>query len=101
MREGAAEGARPKLGRPKKPDSPDPQPTVTPPVRSESQYQLMHNDAIGYPKQIPEPEVPPQPVEVVPAEVQNEEPVADANGAKIQTRSRPVRSTRNPSPCYV
>ena len=91
MREGALPGQRPRLGRPKSEaesaplPQPDPGPTVTRPVEPTSQNKLKGDAQI---------QTNPSSTEGVP-EVKTNSP------AKIQTRQRPVRSSRNPNPNYV
>ena len=88
MRDDAVVGSRPKLGRPSaqplgRQESPDPPPT---PMTSRDQ---LSDDASNQNK---------QPVVIEGATGQSH----DRNQpAKIQTRQRPIRSSRNPNPNYV
>ena len=78
MREGASAGSRPMLGR--KPH----------PSGSEAQTILTSNS--------PAPQKPAKPVVTPPQMSTN---TSTGERGKIQTRSRPQRSTRNPNPLYV
>ena len=88
MRESASEGSRPKLGRPSKTSASSAESAELdpkPPPSSTADDELIH--ASGQNK----------PVVVSPSASSKQ----STSTAKIQTSSRPVRSSRNPNPHYI